>query len=207
MLCFAADFSTVKSLKPIPTNVPRVFLTNNTSKASHSYTQMAMAETPTESLSSLVSEALSTPAVSALLTPTTTTITFVSNVQPPSPGVLNWMFYFIASCIVATTRIFFWILSFCTITIPTLIFKILSISFTLTLNFSSLYSSPFSWTHSVSFSLLCFWRSRIGFCDTGTLQNTLDFLLSRRGRSLRSICSQTVRREMPNRGCKIILMR
>ena len=55
-----------------------------------------------------------------------------------SRGLLGWMLYFIASVILFVTRIFFWTLSLATITIPTLIFKILSFSLTLTLNFSSL---------------------------------------------------------------------
>jgi len=55
-----------------------------------------------------------------------------------SRGLLGWMLYFIASVILFVTRVFFWALSLATITIPTLIFKILSFSLTLTLNFSSL---------------------------------------------------------------------
>jgi len=58
-----------------------------------------------------------------------------------SHGVIGWMLYLIGSIILGVTRIFVWALSFTTITIPTLIFKILSVSFTLTLNFSSLYLS------------------------------------------------------------------
>jgi hypothetical protein len=58
----------------------------------------------------------------------------------PSHGILGWMFHLIASVILGVTRLFVWALSFATITIPTLIFRILSFSFTLTLNFSSLYS-------------------------------------------------------------------
>jgi hypothetical protein len=60
-----------------------------------------------------------------------------------SRGLIGWMLYFIASVILAVSRIFFWTLSFATITVPTLIFKVLSVSFTLTLNFSSLYA--FEW--------------------------------------------------------------
>jgi lysophospholipid hydrolase len=56
-----------------------------------------------------------------------------------SHGLIGWIFYFIASLIVGVTRLFVWALSIATITVPTLIFKILSVSFTLTLNFSSLY--------------------------------------------------------------------
>jgi len=52
---------------------------------------------------------------------------------------MGWILRFIASLILRVTRIFVWALSFATITVPTLIFKILSFSFTLTLNFSSLY--------------------------------------------------------------------
>ena len=78
------------------------------------------------SLSSLVNTVLATP---------------TSHVDaPPSHGVMGWILRFIASLILRVTRIFVWALSFATITVPTLIFKILSFSFTLTLNFSSLYS-------------------------------------------------------------------
>jgi hypothetical protein len=71
---------------------------------------------------------------------TTAVTSSMEDVHPPSsPGVIGWMLYLIASLIVGVTRIFVWTLSFATITIPTLIFKILSVSFTLTLNFSSLY--------------------------------------------------------------------
>jgi hypothetical protein len=55
-------------------------------------------------------------------------------------GLFGWMLYLIASVILAASRLSLWVLSFATITVPTLIFKVLSISFTLTLNFSSLYS-------------------------------------------------------------------
>lgn len=54
-------------------------------------------------------------------------------------GLFGWMLYLIASVILAASRLSLWVLSFATITVPTLIFKVLSISFTLTLNFSSLY--------------------------------------------------------------------
>jgi hypothetical protein len=66
-----------------------------------------------------------------------TRATFIGN-NPPSHGLMGWILYLIASVILGVTRIFVWALSFTTITIPTLIFKILSVSFTLTLNFSSL---------------------------------------------------------------------
>jgi hypothetical protein len=56
-------------------------------------------------------------------------------------GLFGWMLYLIASVILAASRLSLWVLSFATITVPTLIFKVLSISFTLTLNFSSLYSA------------------------------------------------------------------
>jgi hypothetical protein len=56
----------------------------------------------------------------------------------PSHGLVAWILHLIASLILGITRLFVWALSFATITIPTLIFKILSVSFTLTLNFSSL---------------------------------------------------------------------
>lgn len=62
----------------------------------------------------------------------------VDGCAPMSHGIVGWMLYLIASVIVLCTRIFVWLLGFATITIPTVIFKILSISFTLTLNFSSL---------------------------------------------------------------------
>jgi hypothetical protein len=56
-------------------------------------------------------------------------------------GLFGWMLYLIASVILAASRLSLWILSFATITVPTLIFKVLSVSFTLTLNFSSLYAT------------------------------------------------------------------
>lgn len=61
------------------------------------------------------------------------------------------MLSLIASLILGVTRIFVWALSFATITIPTLIFKILSVSFTLTLNFSSLYMNTLGSSHGRSF--------------------------------------------------------
>jgi lysophospholipid hydrolase len=62
-------------------------------------------------------------------------------ITPRQQDIGGWMFYFIGSMILAITRLFVWILSFATITVPKVIFKILSVSFTLTLNFSSLYVS------------------------------------------------------------------
>ena len=61
------------------------------------------------------------------------------------------MLSLIASLILGVTRIFVWALSFATITIPTLIFKILSVSFTLTLNFSSLYMNTLDSSDGRSF--------------------------------------------------------
>jgi len=167
-----------------------------------------MTETLTESLSSLspsiLAKAVSTPTALTAAGSSTT----IPDVPPPSPGLINWMFYFIASCIVGATRIFFWILSFCTITIPTLIFKILSISFTLTLNFSSLYALlPLTWTYSVFSSLLSFYLSVTGFFDIVILLSIRDFPLNHRGRNLKLIYFLIVRRVTLNQAYKITSMR
>ena len=97
--------------------------------------QISICSTCVSSSNSLLSQATtaatntaSTPAASAVVTSTVA-----------SHGLMGWIFRFIGSLILASTRIFVWLLSFATITIPTLIFKILSVSFTLTLNFSSLF--------------------------------------------------------------------
>ena len=96
-----------------------------------------MAETM-ENVSSLVAENITVQNISQLVN--TVLATPISTVDfAPSHGVMGWILRFIASLILRVTRLFVWALSFATITIPTLIFKILSFSFTLTLNFSSLY--------------------------------------------------------------------
>jgi hypothetical protein len=96
-----------------------------------------MAET-VEQVSALVADSAAVQNISKLVA------TALATPSPPvdaapSHGIMGWIFHFIASLIMRVTRLFVWALSFATITIPTLIFKILSFSFTLTLNFSSLY--------------------------------------------------------------------
>jgi hypothetical protein len=92
-----------------------------------------------EDFSKLVTESKTVSHVTELGNKILTSAT-LSAEAAPSHGILGWMFRLIASVIVGLTRVFVWALSFATITIPTLIFRILSFSFTLTLNFSSLYA-------------------------------------------------------------------
>jgi hypothetical protein len=93
-----------------------------------------------ENLAALIKENTTISNVSnvgnKILTATTPSV----DAAPASHGILGWMLHLIASVILGVTRLFVWALSFATITIPTLIFRILSFSFTLTLNFSSLHS-------------------------------------------------------------------
>jgi len=96
------------------------------------------ATTTAASISALLQENISLPStLSNVLTSAPTSPVDVIP-QQSTQGIIGWMFYLIGSIILGVTRIFVWALSFATITIPTLIFKILSVSFTLTLNFSSL---------------------------------------------------------------------
>jgi len=96
-----------------------------------------MAETG-DNLSALVAENITVQNLSKLVNTVLASPTSPIDAAP-SHGVMGWILWFIASLILRITRVFVWALSFTTITIPTLIFKILSFSFTLTLNFSSLY--------------------------------------------------------------------
>jgi len=98
----------------------------------------AAAATATASLANdpLLAHASTPEALAELLTPATSPL---DEHTARSRGLIGWMLYLIASLILAASRLSLWVLSFATITVPTLIFKVLSISFTLTLNFSSLY--------------------------------------------------------------------
>jgi hypothetical protein len=96
------------------------------------------AATATASLAnSLLNQAVTPEALAKLLTQATSPL---DERTAHARGLFGWMLYLIASVILAASRLSLWVLSFATMTVPTLIFKVLSISFTLTLNFSSLYS-------------------------------------------------------------------
>jgi len=86
-----------------------------------------------EAATGILNESVAPSGISNILTHATSIAD-----HPPPHGLMGWILYLIASVILGVTRIFVWTLSFTTITIPTLIFRILSVSFTLTLNFSSL---------------------------------------------------------------------
>jgi len=102
----------------------------------------ALADSLVATLNQNSKAALSTTSAEEALAKLLTQATIPFENRPAaSRGLIGWMLYFIASVILFVTRTFFWALSFATITIPTLIFKILSFSLTLTLNFSSLYVS------------------------------------------------------------------
>jgi lysophospholipid hydrolase len=105
--------------------------------------------TAESSITSLMNANITLSNISNILTSATSHIQDIPSSS--SPGIFGWMLSLIASLILGVTRIFVWVLSFATITIPTLIFKILSVSFTLTLNFSSLYMNTLDSSDDRSF--------------------------------------------------------